>query len=258
MGEIYVGGAGVAQGYLNRPELTAERFLPVPHAAGPGARMYRTGDLARSLAGGDLVFLGRADHQLKIRGVRVEPGEIEAVLRECPGVRAALVAPRPGPRGETVLVAWLAGEPAVEPRRHLRARLPEVMVPAAYVFLESLPVTAHGKVDRAALPDPDWQRPELRGERTLPRTAVEIALASLWQDLLAVEEVGVEESFFDLGGHSLMAGRLIVRVRDLFGVELPVRAVFESPTVGAMAVAVGRKLVEGADAELLRQVLAEI
>jgi amino acid adenylation domain-containing protein len=257
-GEIYVGGAGVAQGYLNRPDLTAERFLPDPYAAGPGARIYRTGDLARSLVGGDLVFLGRADHQLKIRGVRVEPGEIEAALRECPGVRAALVAPRPGPRGETVLVAWLAGEPAVEPRRHLRARLPEAMVPAAYVFLESLPVTAHGKVDRAALPDPDWQRPELRGERTLPRTAVEIALASLWQDLLAVEEVGVEESFFDLGGHSLMAGRLIVRVRDLFGVELPVRAVFESPTVGAMAVAIGRKLVEGADAELLRQVLAEI
>jgi len=146
----------------------------------------------------------------------------------------------------------------VEPRDHLRGRLPEVMVPAAFVRLPALPVTAHGKVDRAALPDPDWQRPELRGERVLPRTAVEIALAGLWRDLLAVEPIGVHESFFDLGGHSLMAGQLVVRVRDLFGVELPVRAVFESPTVAGLAVAVGRKLVEGTDPELLRQVLAEI
>jgi acyl-CoA synthetase (AMP-forming)/AMP-acid ligase II/acyl carrier protein len=257
-GEIHIGGAGVAQGYLDRPALTAGRFLPDPYAAEPGARMYRTGDLARSTAGGGLVFLGRVDHQLKVRGVRVEPGEIEAALRECPGVRGALVAPRPGPRGEPVLVAWLAGEPAVEPRRHLRARLPEAMVPAAYVVLDALPVTAHGKIDRTALPDPDWRRPELRGERSLPRTPVEIALAGLWQELLGIAEVGVEESFFDLGGHSLLAGRLVVRVRDLFGVELPVRTVFESPTVRALAVAVGRKLVEGADAELLRQVLAEI
>ena len=253
-----MGGAGVARGYLNRPGLTAGRFLPDPYAAAPGARMYRTGDLARALAGGDLAFLGRVDHQVKIRGVRVEPGEIEAALRDCPGVREALVAPRPGPRGEPVLVAWLAGEPTVEPRQHLRGRLPEVMVPAAFVSLPALPVTPHGKVDRAALPDPDWQRPELRGERVLPRTAVEIALAELWRDLLAVEEIGVNESFFDLGGHSLMAGQLVVRVRDLFGVELPVRAVFEAPTVAGMAVAIGRKLVEGTDPELLRQVLAEI
>ena len=163
-----------------------------------------------------------------------------------------------GPRGEPLLVAWLTGEPAVEPRVHLRGRLPEVMVPAAFVRLAALPVTPHGKIDRAALPDPDWRRPEPRGERVLPRTAVEVALADLWRNLLAVEEIGVHESFFDLGGHSLMAGQLVVRVRDLFGVELPVRAVFESPTIEGMAVAVGRKLVEGTDPELLRQVLAEI
>jgi amino acid adenylation domain-containing protein len=261
-GEVHIGGAGVAQGYLRRPALTAERFLPDPFAAVPGARMYRTGDLARALGSGDLTFLGRADHQVKIRGVRVEPGEIEAVLRECPGVREALVATRPGPRGEPLLVAWLTeeptGEPAVEPRVHLRGRLPEVMVPAVFVLLAALPVTAHGKIDRAALPDPDWRRPEPRGERVLPRTAVEIALADLWRNLLAVEAIGVHESFFDLGGHSLMAVQLVVRVRDLFGVELPVRAVFESPTIEGMAVAVGRKLVEGTDPELLRQVLAEI
>jgi amino acid adenylation domain-containing protein len=257
-GELCAAGAGVAWGYWGRPDLTAERFLPDPFSPEPGGRMYRTGDRVRWLPEGQLAFLGRVDQQVKIRGVRVEPGEIEAVLRDSPGVRDAFVAARPGPRGEKHLVAWVVGEPEVPLREHLRARLPETMVPSAFVRLDALPLTANGKIDRRRLPDPDWQRPELRGEPVAPRTPVERMLAELWKDLLGVETVGIHDSFFDLGGHSLKAGQLVLRVRDQFGVELPVRAVFEAPTVADMAVAIGRKLVEEMDPEMLAQILAEI
>ncbi|MES1243271.1 MAG: amino acid adenylation domain-containing protein [Acidobacteriota bacterium] len=257
-GEIGVGGAGVAHGYLGRPDLTAERFRPDPYAGVPGARLYRTGDLARRLAGGDLAFLGRFDHQVKIRGVRIEPGEVEAALREHPGVREAVVAARRDPRGELRLVAWVAGEAEVDARGHLRARLPDAMVPSVLVRLEALPQTPHGKVDRAALPEPDWQRPELSGERVPPRTAVETLLAGIWMELLGLEEIGVHDSFFDLGGHSLKAGQLVVRLRDELGIELPVRSVFEAPTIAAQAVAIGRRLVEEADPELLAQIRSEL
>jgi amino acid adenylation domain-containing protein len=260
-GELYAAGAGVTWGYLGRPGLTAERFLPDPFSAAPGERMYKTGDLVRRLPDGQLSFLGRIDQQVKIRGVRVEPGEIEAALRDGPGVRDAHVAARPGPRGEKRLVAWIVGErggPEADLREHLRARLPEVMVPSAFVHLDALPLTASGKIDRRALPDPDWQRPELRGEPVAPRTPVEEILAEIWKDLLGVERVGIHDSFFDLGGHSLKAGQLVLRIRGQLGVELPVRTVFEAPTVAEMAVAIGRKLVEETDPELLAQILAEI
>ncbi|HEY2736851.1 MAG TPA: amino acid adenylation domain-containing protein, partial [Thermoanaerobaculia bacterium] len=217
-GELYAAGPQVTWGYLGRPDLTAERFLPDPCTEIPGERMYRTGDLARWLPDGLLSFVGRSDRQIKIRGVRVEPGETEAVLRGVPGVRDCLVAPRLDPRGERRLVAWVIGEPDADLRESLRdslrSRLPEVMVPAAFVHLDALPLTTNGKIDRAALPDPDWQRPELRGERVAPRTPIEEILAEIWQDLLGVEAIGIHDSFFDLGGHSLKAGQLVLRVRD--------------------------------------------
>jgi amino acid adenylation domain-containing protein len=260
-GELYAAGPQVTWGYLGRPDLTAERFLPDPLAGSPGERMYRTGDLVRWLADGQLFFVGRADRQVKIRGVRVEPGEIETVLRGGPGVRDCLVAPRLDARGERRLVAWVVEEPAgprADLRDYLRARLPEVMVPAAFIPLDALPLTTNGKIDRAALPDPDWQRPELRGERVMPRTPIEEILAEIWQDLLGVEPIGIHDSFFDLGGHSLKAGQLVLRVRDQLGVELPVRVVFEAPTVAEMAVAIGRQLVAETDPELVAQILAGI
>jgi amino acid adenylation domain-containing protein len=260
-GELFLAGIGVAQGYLGRPDLTAERFLPDPFSEEPGQRMYRAGDLARWTPSGDLAFLGRADDQVKIRGVRIEPGEVAAVLRQIPGIREAVVALRPGSKNEPSLVAWVISEPGVPmpSREALRARLPEAMIPSAFVTLETLPLTRHGKVHRAALPDPDWERPV--SEHVPPRTPVEEMLAELWADLLGVEPVeriGVRDSFFDLGGHSLKAGQLVLRVRDLFGIELPVREVFESPTIEAMAVAIGRKLVEEADPDELAKILEEM
>ena len=261
-GELYAAGCQVSWGYLGRPDLTAERFLPDPLAESPGERMYRTGDLVRWLPDGHLSFIGRADRQVKIRGVRVEPGEIEAVLRGAPGVRDCLVAPRLDARGERRLVAWVVGKPDIDLRGdlrdHLRARLPEVMVPAAFVHLDALPLTTNGKIDRAALADPDWQRPELLGERVAPRTPVEEIIAEIWQELLGVEAIGIHDSFFDLGGHSLKAGQLVLRVRDQLGVELPVRTVFEAPTVAEMAVAIGRQLVAETDPDLVAQILAGI
>ncbi len=258
-GELYAAGVGVSWGYRGLPDLTAERFLPDPFSTISGERMYRTGDLARWLPDGNLAFLGRIDQQVKIRGVRVEPGEIEAALRDHPQVRDAAVAPRFGLDGELRLVAWVVGEaPPAALRDFLRALLPEVMVPAAFLPLDALPLTVNGKVDRAVLPDPDWQRPDLRGGYVAPRTLVEEMLADLWKDLLGIEQVGIHDSFFDLGGHSLKAGQLVLRVRDLFEVELPVRTVFEAPTVAGLAVAIGRKMVEEADPEALREVLAEV
>jgi natural product biosynthesis luciferase-like monooxygenase protein/amino acid adenylation domain-containing protein/FkbM family methyltransferase len=236
-GELHAAGAGLALGYWGRPDLTAERFLPDPFG-GLGERMYRTGDLARLLASGELEFLGRVDRQLKIRGFRVEPDEVETALREHPDVRDAAVGVRPGPDGELRLVAWVAGgvgDGDGDLKAFLRGRLPEFMIPAAVVPLDALPVTANGKLDRAALPDPDWRRPDLAEGYAAPRTATEAALAEIWAGVLGVEHVGVHDDFFALGGHSLAAGRLAARVRADLDADLPVRAVFEAPTVAELA-----------------------
>jgi len=241
VGEMYVGGAGVARGYLGRPGLTAVRFIPDPFGA-PGGRLYRSGDRARWLPDGGLEFRGRADDQVKVRGFRIEPGEIESVLREHPSVREAVVLPR-GTGDETRLAAWIvaAGDPAPAPtelRAHLSARLPDYMVPAAFVPVDALPLTRNGKVDRRALPDPD---PASSSAGSVPpRTPTETELARIWAELLGVERVGAEDGFFALGGHSLLATRVTTRVRVAFGVELPLRAVFESPTLSALAAAVDR------------------
>ncbi|MEW5925949.1 MAG: amino acid adenylation domain-containing protein, partial [Gemmatimonadota bacterium] len=231
-GELYVGGAGVSRGYLGQPGLTAERYLPDPFSAEPGARVYRSGDRARWLPEGELEYAGRTDDQVKVRGFRVEPGEIEAVLERHPEVRSAAVVVR-----DDRLVAYFVAEGGASPsvaavREHLAARLPEYMVPAALVALESMPLGATGKTDRGALPAPE---PAAPAEGAAPRTATEEVLAALYADVLGVEAPGADGSFFELGGHSLLATRLVSRVREAFAVELPLRAVFEAPTVSGLA-----------------------
>ncbi len=237
-GELYLGGACLARGYLGRPGLTAEKWVPDPFAAEPGARLYRTGDRARWRGDGTLEFLGRADQQVKVRGFRIEPGEIEATLERHPGVREALVAAREDGAGERRLVAYLVaaegGAPAPEAlRAHLGATLPDYMVPAAFVLLDSLPLTATGKVDRRALPAPEPAG--AAGEHAAPRTPTEEVLAGIWAAVLGIERVGRDAGFWELGGHSLLATRVAARVREAFGVELPLRALFEAPTVAALA-----------------------
>ncbi|HEX9939684.1 MAG TPA: amino acid adenylation domain-containing protein, partial [Longimicrobium sp.] len=236
-GELCIGGAGVVRGYLGRPAQTAERFVPDPFATEPGARMYRTGDRARWKAEGKLEFMGRVDDQVKIRGFRIEPGEVEAAIAAYPGVREARVMMREDQPGDKRLVAYVVASVEIDGlRAHLRGSLPEYMVPQAIVALDRLPLNANGKVDRKALPVPEYAAGADR--YVAPRTPVEEVLAGIWAEVLRVERVGVEESFFELGGHSLLATRVVSRVRELFGVELPLRALFEGPTVAEMAGAV--------------------
>jgi amino acid adenylation domain-containing protein len=239
-GELYVGGAGVARGYLDRPELTAERFVRDPFSADPQARLYRTGDLGRWLADGTIEYLGRNDHQVKIRGFRIELGEIEARLAEHPGVREAVVLAREGEGAGRQLVAWYVGPaPLVvaELRAHLAARLPEYMVPAAYVHLEALPLTPNGKVDRRALPSPEGAAYARRGDEA-PLGEVETAVAEIWAEVLGVEKVGRHDHFFELGGHSLLAVRLIERMRQR-GLHVEVRTLFTTPILREFAAAAG-------------------
>ncbi|HEX8150837.1 MAG TPA: amino acid adenylation domain-containing protein, partial [Pyrinomonadaceae bacterium] len=238
-GELYVGGDGLARGYLKRPGLTAERFIPHPFGDGPGARLYRTGDLARYLADGQIEFLGRADQQVKVRGFRVELGEIEAALRTHPSVRDCVVVTRAQSAGEDKrLFAYVVAEDgrqlsAGELREFIQKSLPEYMVPSAFVTLESLPLTPSGKVDRKALPDPG--RPEASSEYEEPRTPAEGVVSALYCSLLGLERAGRADDFFSLGGHSLLATRLASRLREAFGVELPLRAIFEGATVAEVA-----------------------
>ncbi|MET0399300.1 MAG: amino acid adenylation domain-containing protein, partial [Longimicrobiaceae bacterium] len=253
-GELYLGGAQLARGYLGRPELTAERFVPDAFADVPGARAYRTGDRVRWLADGTLEFLGRIDQQVKVRGFRIEPGEVEAALRAHPAVGDAVVAARPdGTHGGTRLVAYhlpasgAARPSSAELRAWLRERLLEPMVPSAFVALETLPLTPGGKVDRRALPDPEPVGPGA-AEPVPPSTPVEEILAGIWAELLHVAGVGIHDDFFALGGHSLLGTRVVSRVRDALGVELPLRALFEEPTIAGLAGHVETLLGDGAGA----------
>ena len=235
-GELYVGGIGVTRGYLGRAELSAEKFLPDPFR--PGGRVYRTGDQVRWLAGGELEFLGRTDHQVKVRGFRVELGEIEAALLAQEGVREAVVVVR-GEGADQRLAAYVVGEGAGDAARlrdGVRERLPEHMVPAALVALETLPLTPNGKVDRGALPEPQWG--SAAREYVAPRDGTEARLCAIWCEVLGAERVGVHDSFFDLGGHSLTATQLISRVREALGREITFRTLVQAPTVAELAVAV--------------------
>ncbi len=238
-GELYTGGDGVARGYLGRADLTAERFIPDPFSGYPGTRLYRTGDLVRWRGDGNLEFLGRSDHQVKLRGYRIEPGEIEAVLARHPAVGRAVVLLRQDDPRDPHLVAYVVAQQAGglrdgELQEFLRQRLPDYMIPSAIVLLDAIPVTPAGKVDRLALPEPSCARVEV-GSYVAPRNSVEVMLAEIWADLLQVERVGVHDNFFALGGHSLKATQVISHLRARLGVELPLRALFEAPTVAGLA-----------------------
>jgi amino acid adenylation domain-containing protein len=242
-GEIHVGGVGLARGYLNHPRLTAERFIPDPFSRKPGARLYKTGDLARFHADGEIEFVGRVDQQVKLRGFRIELGEIETILGQHPSVREAVVVAREDASGGKRLIAYLIAreEPppaASEMRDYLKKTVPEYMVPASFVVLEALPLTATGKVDRNALPEPEQVRPELAQVYVAPQTAVEEVLCGIFSEVLQVGPVGVRDSFFELGGHSLLATQISSRVRLAFQVELPLRRLFEAPTVEGLAKAI--------------------
>jgi amino acid adenylation domain-containing protein len=239
-GELHIGGVGLARGYLNRPELTAERFIPHPFGRS-GMRLYKSGDLARFLPDGTVEFLGRLDHQVKVRGFRVELEEIEAVLSEHPRVRAVAVLAHEQAAGDNRLYAYavLDGELTTDELRWFaQERLPEHMVPSAFMLLDELPRTPQGKIDRRALPSPEQFRREPGEEFVAPRTPTEEKVAEMWSELLGVERVGVNDNFFELGGHSLLATQLVSRLRQTFRIELPLRALFETPTVAATATAV--------------------
>ncbi|MFH9180243.1 amino acid adenylation domain-containing protein [Streptomyces albogriseolus] len=253
-GELYIGGTGVARGYLNRPGLTAEKFLPDPFGP-PGSRVYRTGDLAVRRHDGVLTFHGRADRQLKVRGLRVEPGEIEAVLTDQPGIRQALVTLRDG-----VLVAHLVTADGAVPdstalRDALSALLPAGLVPSAFVALDSFPLTANGKIDHARLPDPE--RPDA-AERTGPRTPTETRLAEIWSEVLGITDLGVHDDFFSLGGNSLRITQITSRVREAFGVGLELRAFFRASTIAGLAALIESEELAAADEDLLAELLDDL
>jgi amino acid adenylation domain-containing protein len=238
-GELFIGGVGLARGYHQRPELTAERFVPHPFSTRPGARLYRTGDLARYLPDGTIQFLGRIDHQVKVRGFRIELGEIETALTQHPGVREVVVVAREDRPGDKNLVAYVvasgdARPASVELRDFLKQHLPEYMVPANFVLLDTMPLTPNGKLDRAALPSPASINDQKK-DFIAPRTAIEEQLARLWSELLNVERVSIDDNFFELGGHSLLATQLVSRLRESLQVELPLRSLFETPTIVSLA-----------------------
>src|SRR6185369_9246920 len=243
-GELYIGGEALARGYIGHAKATAEKFVPQPFDTGDSnSRLYRTGDVARYLPDGNIVFMGRRDQQIKVRGYRVEVSEVETALRGCEQVSEGVVVAHEGARGEKRLVAYVLSGAEVttsELRDLLKEKLPEYMIPVVFVFLEEWPLTPSGKINRKALPAPEQVTDE--SKFVAPRTTTEEKLASIWSRLLGVERVGIHDSFFDLGGHSLLATQLMSRVRHAFGVELPLRSLFEEPAIEGFAQTVEREL----------------
>jgi amino acid adenylation domain-containing protein len=238
-GELYVGGSSLARGYLNRPDLTAEKFVRNPFSNDPGARLYRTGDLVRYRSDGNIVYLGRIDNQIKLRGFRIEPGEIEAILSELQAVRAAIVIAREDTAGNKRLVAYLVmkvGSTIAENdlRIYLKKKLPQYMMPAAFVVLPRLPLTANGKLDRRALPAPDNPTLSANAPCVAPRNDVERLIERIWCDVLGIDRLGIEENFFDIGGHSILATRAMARLRQECRIDLPLRVLFECPTIAEL------------------------
>jgi acyl carrier protein len=244
-GDLYIGGVKLAREYLNRPEMTAERFVPDPFKQ--GGRLYKTGDLAIWRADGNLVYLGRTDNQVKIRGFRIELGEIETALSEHPGVKSAVVVAREDTPGDKRLVAYVVfrngSVPDAELRDLLQARVPAYMVPSVFVMLDALPLTPNGKVDRKALPKPDSSKKLADTTGTDPATETQRTVAGIMASLLGVQKVYAESNFFDLGGHSLLGTQLIAKVRKAFGIRLPLRKVFEAPTVAQLSDAIKEILI---------------
>jgi amino acid adenylation domain-containing protein len=235
-GELYLGGAGVGRGYVNRAAETAERYVPDPYRAESGARMYRTGDVGRYREGGVIEYVGRGDEQVKVRGHRVELGEVEAALSGVKGVAESVVVMEEGAGAERRMVGYVVGEAGVElrlreVREELGRELPEYMIPAVIVQLPELPLTANGKVDKRALPAPDQSRPELEVSFVAPRTPAEEVVAGIWAQVLRVEQVGVHDNFFELGGNSLLTTQVVSRLHDVFRVEVPLRSLFQTPTI---------------------------
>jgi acyl-coenzyme A synthetase/AMP-(fatty) acid ligase/acyl carrier protein len=259
-GELYVGGASVARGYLNQTELTRERFIPNPFIE--GEKLYKTGDLARRLPDGNLEFLGRIDTQVKIRGFRIELSEIEAFLNQHPDIKQVVVTVQEDEPGNKYLVAYLVtkdNQPTPSTLRNfLKHKLPDYMIPAAFVFLEAFPLTPNAKINRRALPAPDISQRNLEVDFVPPRTSTEQELATIWIEVLKVKQVGIHDNFFELGGHSLLATQAISRLREAFSVDFPLRYLFENPTIAELAQKAIAQQIEQAENDTLAQILKEV
>ena len=248
VGEIYIGGANVGRGYLNNAESTDEKFIPDPFSAESGARLYRTGDLARRCADGDLAYVGRVDEQIKIHGYRIEPAEIEAALDRHPSIASSVVVNRRFDCGDTRLIGYVTLKNGTTPaatdlRDLLKSSLPEYMVPTLFVKIDSLPLTTNGKVDRKSLPAPDEENRLVDDVFVAPRTPIERRVAGILCPLFKVKEVGINDNFFLLGGHSLLGAQLLTKIRSTFGIDLPLRAVFDAPTIAVLSATIEREIV---------------
>jgi amino acid adenylation domain-containing protein len=264
-GELHIAGVGLVRGYLNRPELTAEKFIPHPFSSEPGARLYKTGDVARYLPDGNLEYVGRKDRQIKIRGFRIELAEIELALAQHSSIQEAYLTVYEEEPGQKRLVAYVVcdqSETALTTsalRKYLKERLPDYMIPASFTFQDQLPLNSSGKVDQKALPPPDRSRPEMEEGFVAPRTPTEELLAGIWAELLRVERVGVYDDFFDLGGHSLLATQIISRVREAFQVEISLRTLFQGANIFELAQAIETsERIDDADVDEIAKTLAQL
>jgi amino acid adenylation domain-containing protein len=262
-GELHIGGDILSRGYLHRTDMTAEKFLPDPFTEQPGKRMYSTGDLVRYRSDGNLEFLGRIDQQLKIRGYRVEPGEIESHLIKHAAVAEALVVGRELASGERQLVAYIVPASATELtvaqlRDFLRQQLPDYMIPSHFILLDSLPLTSTGKVDRLHLPEPDYSWARMEGGFVAPQGSLEQEIAEIWSEVLGIQSIGVHDNFFDLGGHSLLATQLTSRLRKRLSVDIPLRSLFESPTIASLALAIVQAKASQSNAEMMQALLDDL
>ena len=261
-GEIYIGGAGLARGYINQPELTKEKFIPNPFSDQPDARLYRTGDLARYLPAGDIDFLGRKDSQVKVRGFRIELQEIESKLNEHPTVQAAVVTTW-ADQGDKQLVAYIVPEAGATVqsqvlRQYLKQRLPSYMIPHLFMPIAALPMTVSGKLDRLALPKPDFNRAAVNASFVAPRSSPETDIAAIWCEILEIKTIGIHDNFFDWGGHSLLATRIVARISQLIGLEFPLRTLFEAPTIAEMASIITRLQAQQINPRTLAEILHDL
>jgi len=248
-GEIFIGGDGLARGYLHRPDLTAERFIPDPFSQKNGARLYKTGDIARWLPDGNIEYLGRGDRQVKLRGFRIELGEIESALGKHPSVRECVVLAREDSPGDKRLAAYVVLNPekpadAGDFRRFLEGKLPEYMIPPAFVTLEAMPLTPNGKINKRALPVPQQADVKTVTEFAAPTTPTEETLAQIWREVLKVDRVGVRDNFFELGGHSLLVTQVMSRVQTTFQVDMTMRQFFEAPTIASLAAVIEEVIID--------------